>query len=1137
MHNNNLFRVAAAVILLSVCISGFSAAAQSASSNDLINQYIKQLRDNRGDSGFDAGRNLARIADPAATDALITVLQTDKDSWIRTRAAQVLRDRGDKRAVDALIAALKDKDQGVRQWVAEALGVFKDPRSIPALISVLADDDHHSGAQRVTSALASFGSVAIEPLLVALKDDDPKVRLGAVSAIRIIIYREKDQRVFEPLLVALNDTNEDVRVEAAWALGDIKDARAIDPLIAMTKRSDRSQSSAVDALGMIGNAKAVPILCDLLNDESDWIVKSAAEALGRIGDPKAADALYALRANTNRELRAAAGIALTRLGDSRAAPILVGVLDNGEEVQSALKRLGGAAIETLGAALKDINQFRVRNVEQGIELEESDEERQSSDRTHRFWIVEILADSTDPRAEDALIAALSTSDAETKSSVVYALRKFRDDRCVNALISMLGDRNAGVRNAAIGSLKEINDPRGTEAVLTLAAKNPQSLTDSVVGFLAGIDDPRVTGLVLPMLKDKDAKVRMRGVSICKKLKDKRMAKQLVPLMSDSNASIREVTASTLGTLRDPIAVPSLIAALKDRKPTVRQYSATALAEIKDSRAIKPLITTLRDPNPDVRATAAEALGEFKDPSAIEPLILLLKENDWDRRMALYASFCASLEGHGLEMDKVRENAATALGKIGKPAVAALIACLKDPDPMTKQLALGALGEIGDPQAIDPIASLLTAKYISEEKYPEAEKAWKKVMAGISKQEKDPRVVKRINEIRKEMDQRNAAEGGGGIQLAVAQSLGKIKDPRAVTLLLQLTRDKSPFVRAQVIESLAVQNDPRALDVFASALKDSDERVRQAAGYALMESTDPKAVDILIELAKSKTADSQQYVIQGLSKHKTSQATEAIAALLSDASEFDSHHGEATRVNEAAAIALAERNDSRGLALLLEMLRDQNPDSYYRTLAARTISKLTSVNDPDILLRARADMNPAVKMMALALLSRIGRPEGSEALSLVKAALNPTASEKAARENDEEEGIGDLDQAEIAVYSLSMLDNPEVVDLLLGALECPNTSVRAAASAVLGDRKEKRAVEPLIDMLSALGDNWYAVSCVAEALGKIGDPRAIAPLMSLLDKDMDPEFHETIATALTTLTGQNFGTDVRRWRSWWASQGK
>jgi len=70
-----------------------------------------------------------------------------------------------------------------------------------------------------------------------------------------------------------------------------------------------------------------------------------------------------------------------------------------------------------------------------------------------------------------------------------------------------------------------------------------------------------------------------------------------------------------------------------------------------------------------------------------------------------------------------------------------------------------------------------------------------------------------------------------------------------------------------------------------------------------------------------------------------------------------------------------------------------------------------------------------------------------------------------------------------------------------------------------------AVEPLIKALQDERTDDRA----AEALGKIGDRRAIEPLIAVLPKS------ESARWALGKLTNQDFGNSQARWRAWWNRQ--
>ncbi|MGZ4870110.1 MAG: HEAT repeat domain-containing protein, partial [Halobacteriota archaeon] len=93
------------------------------------------------------------------------------------------------------------------------------------------------------------------------------------------------------------DNDPDVRWRAAWALGQIGDARAAGPL-AQALEDDYSNVrwSAAEALGVLQDENAVDQLIRLLNspDEQTMIRLIAADALGKIGGSRAEAALKAV---------------------------------------------------------------------------------------------------------------------------------------------------------------------------------------------------------------------------------------------------------------------------------------------------------------------------------------------------------------------------------------------------------------------------------------------------------------------------------------------------------------------------------------------------------------------------------------------------------------------------------------------------------------------------------------------------------------------------------------------------------------------------------------------------------------------------------------------------------------------------
>ena len=155
--------------------------------------------------------------------------------------------------VDTLVQDLKDNDLIVRLHAAKALGEAKDARAVEPLIAALGDKGcGHTAA----NALAKIGKPAVEPLIVALKNENPFVRRNAAEALGEI----KDSSAVKPLINALKDNDLIVRRNAAKALGKIKDSSAEEPLTSALKdESPAVRRNAAIALREMGKPEAIVV--------------------------------------------------------------------------------------------------------------------------------------------------------------------------------------------------------------------------------------------------------------------------------------------------------------------------------------------------------------------------------------------------------------------------------------------------------------------------------------------------------------------------------------------------------------------------------------------------------------------------------------------------------------------------------------------------------------------------------------------------------------------------------------------------------------------------------------------------------------------------------------------------------------
>jgi HEAT repeat protein len=136
-------------------------------------------------------------------------------------------------------------------------------------------------------------------------------------------------------------------------------------------------------------------------------------------------------------------------------------------------------------------------------------------------------------------------------------------------------------------------------------------------------------------------------------------------------------AVSLGNFRDKAepAVPALIDALRDPSETVRRDAAFALGCVGKA-AVPPLLAALKDK--EIRVGAMDAIGRvgYEAGDATPALVALLKDSD----------------------PLVRGGAVAALGHLGSAAKAALpdmIAALKDENGIVRAVAANAFLLMGD----------------------------------------------------------------------------------------------------------------------------------------------------------------------------------------------------------------------------------------------------------------------------------------------------------------------------------------------------------------------------------------------------------------------------------------------------------
>lgn len=129
------------------------------------------------------------------------------------------------------------------------------------------------------------------------------------------------RRVVPVLIRALHDRDSQVRRQAALALGEIEDRRAVEPLgLLLQDECAAVREAAAQALAELGDARALDVLVQILHkDDSAKIVlchdrQDAAQALANLGTPQALEPLVEALRDPRPAVRSAAARALSGQG-------------------------------------------------------------------------------------------------------------------------------------------------------------------------------------------------------------------------------------------------------------------------------------------------------------------------------------------------------------------------------------------------------------------------------------------------------------------------------------------------------------------------------------------------------------------------------------------------------------------------------------------------------------------------------------------------------------------------------------------------------------------------------------------------------------------------------------------------------
>ncbi|MFQ5560117.1 MAG: HEAT repeat domain-containing protein [Nitrospinota bacterium] len=266
-----------------------------------------------------------------AVPQLIEAVKSEK-TLVRANSADALGKIGNKVAIDPLISLLKDKKRYVRKNAILALGYYDEPKVMKALISAYPNEKNSKNKSSILRRLGGYKNKAVIPVLIEGvqtfgSNRHVFIRRDAATALGELGFLEGVQ----PLLSALADPDEEIQDVARSGLVKIGQANgeAVPLIIAGLKVEELLiRANAAKALGEIGDPRAVGALIPLLKDIPDegagqTVVLNAVNALALLKDKQAVDALLPLLGSLNTPVRLSTVEALGVIGDRKAIPGII----------------------------------------------------------------------------------------------------------------------------------------------------------------------------------------------------------------------------------------------------------------------------------------------------------------------------------------------------------------------------------------------------------------------------------------------------------------------------------------------------------------------------------------------------------------------------------------------------------------------------------------------------------------------------------------------------------------------------------------------------------------------------------------------------------------------------------------------
>lgn len=611
--------------------------------------------------------------------SIIDLLQSGESEDIREGA--YLAGKGAvKEAIPYLVPHIQNADIGVQEAVDRALRKIGGPDVVSAVIPLLRSED--APVRNIAmDILRVVGVENIEPLFQLLHDVDPDMRIFASD----ILGSSNSVLAVPPLCGALlRDPEVNVRYQAAVSLGSLGFQEAAPSLNKALEDEEWVQFSVVEALIKLRAESSIGALVKALDSSSELVASIIIDALGEMGNIKAVPLLLRRLDTTTGPLRNKIVTSIIKILGEKSLGLLgskekeklydymlVAIKDDDEEVQDMMVRglagVGGIQASTAIGALAEqldpdrdhermvmmvdalakigFNDAIAAMIRDGEELAQHigvEVAARAPSREAIALLKSVLWDKPRDLQRSIIIELAKHCGPEDQDFFLDVLDKIPDGNVIKAALLFLGRRGEAsevspvvthflehdyddVKEAALDACIALHDPLTVGYLLGMAEEEEPIRRMMAVYALGAIDVTAYEHIVFKALDDAVMDVRRVALEALGRKTPLPQTYQdaLVAKFDDPESEVRLAVISVLSASKAPALRDCLLRGLEDSDPWVRVRCIENIGRLGLEDAVPRLVEQLHDTNELIVIKTIEVLGSMGGELAFRSLFDLI----------------------------------------------------------------------------------------------------------------------------------------------------------------------------------------------------------------------------------------------------------------------------------------------------------------------------------------------------------------------------------------------------------------------------------------------------------------------------------------------------------------------------------